>query len=274
MPDGLRIYAVGDIHGQFAQFRELIAQIDADDAGRPSAEVHLVLLGDLIDRGPQSAETVEYALQLARNAPNVHLLMGNHEEVFVAAANGDRASARSLIAMGGAATLRSYGFEPGEIDAGSFQDLADLMTRRIPREHVAFLGAGGRLLQFGDYIFVHAGIRPGVNLNDQADNDLRWIRRQFLHARREDGWIVVHGHTPTHEIDVDLDHGRIGIDTFAYETGVLTAIGLEGDAYWFLQAAGDPADSRPVAREQRTADRLDNQPGCRIVSGFGAFSRP
>jgi len=226
----------------------LIEQIDADDAGRPPAEVHLILLGDLIDRGPQSAQTVEYALQLARDAPNVHLLMGNHEEVFVAAANGDRASARSLIAMGGGATLRSYGFTPDEIDAGSFQDLADLMAQRIPREHVHFLGAGARLLQFGDYIFVHAGIRPGVSLNDQTDNDLRWIRRQFLQARREDEWLVVHGHTPTHEIDIDLDHGRVGIDTFAYETGVLTAIGLESEAYWFLQAIGNPADSRPIAR--------------------------
>jgi serine/threonine protein phosphatase 1 len=175
--------------------------------------------------------------------------MGNHEEVFVAAATGDRGAARSLMAMGGATTLSSYGFSAEEIEGGTFQDLADLMLERIPREHVAFLNAGERLLQFGDYLFVHAGIRPGVELHDQTDSDLRWIRRQFLQAHRDDDLLVVHGHTPTHEIDVDVEHGRIGIDTFAYETGILTALGIEEDRYWFLQAdaAGGGSAERPNA---------------------------
>ena len=239
IPPGIRIYAIGDVHGQYDLLRSLIAQIDADDATREPAEVHLILLGDLIDRGPQSAETVEYVRRLAEANPNVHLLLGNHEEVFLAAATGDRGGARSLMAMGGMSTLLSYGLTAEEIEAGTFQDLADLLRLRVPRADVEYLKTGKRFLQFGDFVFVHAGIKPGIALQDQQDNDLRWIRRPFLKAVRDDGLLVIHGHTPTHEIDVDLVHGRIGIDTFAYETGVLTAIGIEDDAYWFLQATQD-----------------------------------
>lgn len=240
VPDGVRVYAIGDVHGRYDLLRAMLDLIDADDAARPPAEVHLILLGDLIDRGPQSAETVEFARRLATQTSNVQLLTGNHEEVFIAAAEGDRGNARALLSMGGAPTLLSYGFSREEIESGSYQDLADLMVERIPRDHLDFLRAGRRYIQFGDYLFAHAGIRPGIDLEDQSDGDLRWIRRPFLDTPRGDGLLVIHGHTPARAIDIDLKNERIGIDTLAYESGILTAIGIEGDSRWFIQTGEAP----------------------------------
>ena len=247
LPPGERAYAIGDIHGRRDLLEELLKRIDNDDASRGPARTHLILLGDLIDRGPDSAGVVRFVGELMAASNRVRLVKGNHEEVFVKAAQGSARAARGLLAMGGAETLASYGIHQEEADHGTLQDLAELIRARIPPDAIALLDRGEDMVRFGDYLFVHAGIRPGKPLDQQTGADLRWIREPFLSARRRDPWMVIHGHTPNDT--VDTGHQRIGIDTGAFMTGVLTAIGLEGDERWFLQtdAEGDAASLSAAA---------------------------
>jgi len=235
IPEGKRVYAIGDVHGRLDCFRALLDLIDQDDRSRPSASVELILLGDLVDRGPDSAGVVSLAQELINGSENVQLIKGNHEEVFVAATQGDSGAAKALIQLGGYATLESYGISRAEADYGTFRDLAKLLGERIPKDHVKFLAAGREMVTIGDYAFVHAGVRPGIPLDQQKAGDLRWIREPFLSTGRNDGHMVVHGHTPRPEFEERFD--RIGIDTGAYNSGVLTAVGLEGPDRWFLQTA-------------------------------------
>lgn len=237
MPPGERAYAVGDVHGRRDLLEALLARIDADDATRGPARTHLILLGDLVDRGPDAAGVVRLVARLMEASERVRLIKGNHEEVFVRAAHGSARAARGLLEMGGYETLASYGIDEGAADHGTLQDLADLIRARVPAEHVALLDRGEDAVVLGDYLFVHAGIRPGKPLDRQTGADLRWIREPFLSARRRDRWMVIHGHTPGDA--VDIGDQRIGIDTGAFATGVLTAIGLEGEERWFLQTEPD-----------------------------------
>lgn len=244
IPAGQRVYAIGDIHGRIDLFDELLARIDADDAARPAAETTLILLGDLVDRGPDSAKVIERAMQLHETGRyKLRLLLGNHEEVFVQAASGDAKGARNLIAIGDITTLTSYGITADEANEGGFAELAKLLVQRIPRDHVRFLDTVGEdWVAIGDYLFVHAGIRPGVPIERQSPSELRWIRGSFLESAVNHGVIVVHGHTISERVEVRPN--RIGIDTGAYRSGILTALVLEGDKRRVLQtgAAPDEAD--------------------------------
>jgi serine/threonine protein phosphatase 1 len=240
LPEGERAYAIGDVHGRLDLLEELIGRIDADDAVRAPACTHLILLGDLIDRGPDSAGVVRFVGGLAAASKRVRLIKGNHEEVLVKAAQGSARAARGLLEMGGYETLASYGIDQEQADHGTLGDLAELIRTRIPPDAVALLDRGEDMVRLGDYLFVHAGIRPGKPLDLQTGADLRWIREPFLSARRRDPWMVIHGHTPNDA--VDFGHQRIGIDTGAFMSGVLTAIGLEGEERWFLQTGGPRGD--------------------------------
>lgn len=233
LPEGERIYAIGDVHGRIDLLDELLDRIDADDTARGGTRTRLIFLGDLVDRGPSSAQVVARVRALAQASDRVQLLKGNHEEIFINAARGDRRGARALIEIGGLATVQSYGISKEEAEHGTFEDLAHLLLARIPREDVDFLDSAPNLLTSGDYVFVHAGIAPGVPLDQQLGRDTRWIREPFLSRVRNDGVMVVHGHTITSDVDERPD--RIGIDTGAYDSGVLTAVGLEGAERWFLQ---------------------------------------
>ena len=199
---------------------------------RGPAETELIFLGDLVDRGPDSRGVVERLLQLSRAGGKVRFLMGNHEEVFVRAARGDEKALRFLTRIGGRETLFSYGISPEQYRNVDFQDLAGLLERNVPAEHVDFLSAFESWIEIGDYLFVHAGVRPGIAMEAQTRGDLCWIREEFLDHRDSFGKMVVHGHSITD--DVDLRPNRIGIDTGAYASGRLTAIGLEGAECWFL----------------------------------------
>lgn len=232
---GQRIYAIGDIHGRADLLNQLIDMIEADDAARGDADFQLIFLGDLIDRGPDSAKVVETVAGLLASGDQVRLIKGNHEEVFAAAATGSAQSTRLLMKIGGYETLESYGISRAEADRGTIQDLADLLKSRIPQRHLDIMADGEDMVRSGDYVFVHAGIRPGVPLDRQQGSDLRWIRGPFLDARRRDGYVVVHGHTPTEA--VEFKPGRIGIDTGACYSGRLTALGLEGAERWLLQTS-------------------------------------
>ena len=233
VPDGMRVYAIGDIHGRLDLLDGLLANIAADDEARArGVETHYVFLGDLIDRGPASKGVVERLIAFAGERRNVRFLMGNHEQVFLRAMAGDRRALRFLIRIGGRETLLSYGITEEDYRALDFDELAALAAEKVPPAHLAFLGSFENWIVLGDYLFVHAGLRPGVTLEEQDHGDLYWIRDEFLSHRESFGRIVVHGHSLTEDIDVRSN--RIGIDTGAFATGRLTAIGLEGEERWFL----------------------------------------
>lgn len=232
VPDGVRVYAIGDVHGRLDLLDRLLAMIDDDNRGRAPARRQIVFLGDLIDRGPDSAGVVERAMQLARALPDTRFLMGNHEEVFLKALGGDDRALRFLCRFGGRETILSYGLDEADYDRLSYEELMSVLLDLIPAEHRDFLGGFEDVVVMGDYAMVHAGIRPGVPLDAQTVGDLRWIREPFLsHAGPLDK-VVVHGHTISAE--VEFRPGRIGIDTGAYESGRLTALALEGGDRWTI----------------------------------------
>lgn len=238
LPPGLRVYAIGDIHGCADEFEALLALIDADDARRPAARTVIVLLGDLVDRGPDSARVIARARRLRSAGRDVRGLLGNHEEFFLAAVEGDRGALRLFARNGGRETALSYGIDAEQYDAADFDELAALLRRHVPAPDIAFLRSFEDVVELGDYAFVHAGIRPGVPLANQSPADLRWIRDRFLDHSGPHERFVVHGHTITPTIDDRVN--RLGIDTGAFASGILTAVGLEGDDRWFLDTATPP----------------------------------
>lgn len=232
VPDGQRVYAVGDIHGRADLLGSLIEQIEDDDRARGHALTTFVFLGDLIDRGADSSGVIDRLIELKAERPRTRILLGNHEEVLLKALAGDRQALRMLIKIGGRSTLISYGIAEAEIDAGSFDDLGQRLVAAVPERHVSFLSGFEDHVRIGDYLFVHAGIRPGIAIERQRTSDLRWIRSDFLDHDGSHGLVVVHGHSVTEA--VDERHNRIGIDTGAFSSGRLTALGIEGVRRWFL----------------------------------------
>jgi serine/threonine protein phosphatase 1 len=232
VPDGQRVYAVGDIHGRLDLLEGMLAMIERDSAAREPADVMVIFLGDLVDRGPDSRAVVERLIAFSKGPVSTRFLMGNHEEVFLRTLNGDPRALRFLLRIGGRETILSYGVGAEALRAMDFEELLAALQEKVPAEHVAFLSAFEESIEVGDYLFVHAGIRPGIAPEQQSSSDLRWIRDDFLRHRESFGKLVVHGHSITD--DVDLRSNRIGIDTGAFATGRLTAIGLEKDERWFL----------------------------------------
>jgi len=236
VPPGHLVYAIGDIHGRDDLFAALLNLIAADRGRHPHESCVLILLGDLVDRGPDSAKVVERAIGLAAHFDKFHYLTGNHEECMLASLGGDVRALRYFVRIGGDATVRSYMNDDLAYDACSFEDLADKFPPRVPQAHVNFLGSGEDFVEYGDYAFVHAGVRPGIPLDQQKPNDLRWIRDDFLHHDQDFGHMIVHGHTISANVDERVN--RIGVDTGAYASGRLTALALHGEHRWTLQADG------------------------------------
>ncbi|NJR79272.1 metallophosphoesterase family protein [Sphingomonas corticis] len=235
VPPGRRVYAVGDIHGSLAQLDALIAKIDADDRARGPARTDLVFLGDLVDRGPDSAGVVERLLRRSRERADARFIMGNHEEMFLATIAGDAKAARLFCRVGGRETALSYGLDAPTYERMDHAELAAWLAAHVPADHVAFLSAFEEMVGVGDYRFVHAGVRPDKPLDEQRAADLRWIREPFLSHPKPLEAMIVHGHTISE--GVDYRPHRIGIDTGAYEGGPLTALGLESEERWELSAA-------------------------------------
>ena len=236
--DGLRLYAIGDVHGCLDELDRLLAAIEADDTARAAAggagAATLVFLGDLVDRGPESAAVLTRLLDLSRTRPGTRFLKGNHEEVFLRALAADREALRLFCRVGGRETVLSYGLDAEQYERMDYSELAEHLAAVVPAEHRAFMEGFEDIVVAGDYAFVHAGIRPEVPLDEQRGADLRWIRTSFLDYRRPHPKIIVHGHTITDE--VDRRPNRIGVDTGAYASGRLSAIGLEGTDSWVLQS--------------------------------------
>jgi serine/threonine protein phosphatase 1 len=230
---GYRAYVVGDIHGRLDLVEELLARIHAELQRRPADKTLLVFVGDLIDRGPSSAQVVERLRTYRRDGVKPVFLLGNHEEVFLRIFEGDTSLIASWLQFGGLQCLQSYGVSTDVLRGGSSESVVQLLREAVPQTHVDFLETFADSCRFGDYLFVHAGLRPGIDLDLQSQSDLRWIREPFLSDESDHGFVVVHGHTISEEVE-DRPN-RIGIDTGAYRTGVLTALAIEGSERWLLQ---------------------------------------
>lgn len=237
VPAGMLIYAIGDIHGCDTLFAGLLEQIAADRRTRPHDRCALILLGDLVDRGPDSAGVVERAIGLRSQFDHVHHIIGNHEECMLAALSGDVRALRYFVRIGGDATIRSYLRDDSLYERLEFDELAQVFRDRVPQAHVDFLGRGEDMVLYGDYAFVHAGVRENVPLDKQKTSDLRWIRENFLGSDADHGAMIVHGHTISAEVE-EMPN-RIGIDTGAYLSDRLTAICLQGSERSFLSTGGE-----------------------------------
>jgi len=239
-PGNRTVYAVGDLHGRLDQLDRLLVHIRHDRlellpaADRPPI---LIFLGDYVDRGPDSCGVIERILELMCGSEfEVRPLMGNHEEAmltFLADADFGPVWAE----YGGIQTLASYGVVPPlwRTDPGEWRRARDALANRLPLTHRHFLTHLELMIELGDYLFVHAGLRPGVPLADQQKHDLLWIREPFLSSDHRSGKVVVHGHTPGKEPYVG--NWRIGVDTGAYASGVLTAVRLSGPDRTLLRSS-------------------------------------
>ncbi|ANY20915.1 diadenosine tetraphosphatase [Tsuneonella dongtanensis] len=232
VPAGERFYVIGDIHGRRDLYEALIEAIEEDDKAAAPARTTVVLLGDLVDRGPDSAGVVELSIEWGRRR-RVELLAGNHEEMFLQSFDNEGVL-RHFLRHGGRQTILSYGVPRQQYDEASLEELQDIMGRSVPPAHRDYLAAAKDHFVAGDYLFVHAGILPDVALEEQKQHHLRWIREPFLEHDAPHDYFVVHGHTIAESID--LRSNRIGIDTGAYRTGCLTALVLEGDSRRIIQA--------------------------------------
>ena len=233
---GRLVYAVGDIHGYSGALKDLLAQIEADAANsRPAERPLLVFVGDYVDRGPDSRGAMDAVIAAeASEAFEVVALKGNHEDAL-ARFLVDPGYAPTWIGAWGEATLVSYGVAaPRAYDTAACERAQAQFAGVFPPAHRALLGRLRLAVTVGDYLFVHAGVRPGVALDAQDENDLIWIRYEFLTSDADFGKVVVHGHTPS-ELP-ELKPNRINIDTGVYITGVLTAVRLEGETQRFIQA--------------------------------------
>jgi serine/threonine protein phosphatase 1 len=255
VPAGYRLYAIGDIHGRDDLLAELLASIEADSSARPPAKTVIVFLGDLIDRGPASSQVIERLRTFRPAGVRLVFLAGNHEEVLVRILDGEARLIPDWLRFGGAECLRSYGGDPQLLPKLAPEQAVNAIRAAIPPEHVAFLRSFDDTFRAGDYLFVHAGIRPGVPLAEQSPSDLRWIREPFLTDMAEHGFMVVHGHTIRE--NVEERGNRIGIDTGAYRHGVLTALALEGRDRWFLQATGAQVDFSEKIGNRADSSALD-----------------
>lgn len=237
LPEGERVYAIGDIHGRLDLLDELLQRIDASDSALGDAHISLIFLGDLIDRGPDSCGVIERAMQLAEVSPSVRFLRGNHESVFLGALDGDPRVMRFFCDIGGRETLRSYGLDEDRLIGMTPEQIVEFAQALVPQRHLDFIRGFEASIEMGDYLFVHAGIRPGVPLDEQDPRDLMWIRDEFLRSNELHGKMIVHGHSIASEVE-EMGN-RIGIDTGAFSTGCLTAVGLEGAERWFIQTEPD-----------------------------------
>lgn len=241
VPDGLAVWAIGDIHGRLDLLKSLMKAVLEDIKASPSQRKLVVFLGDYIDRGPDSRGVIDLLIRLSDVAGvEWHFLKGNHEEIMLRFLD-DPSVGNRWCTYGGDAALASWGLKPPSIAhrKEGWAHLSDELNHALTPDQRAFLNALETELMIGDYAFVHAGYRPGVPLADQSDGDRLWIRGDFLDSDVEFDKVVVHGHTPVRS--VHQDRRRIAVDTKAYSSGVLTALRLQGTTRSFLQT-GQPAD--------------------------------
>lgn len=247
--EGIRIYAIGDVHGRADLLTSLLLQIEVDTVLHPISRPIIVFLGDYIDRGPSSKEVLDLLVKYNCTHEMV-FLKGNHE-TFLLGFLEDFALLDGWRQCGGLETLISYGLKP-PINPTPFEQirLAGDFARLLPETHRQFLQELKLFFICGDFLFVHAGLRPLVPIEQQKEDDLLWIRDDFLFWDKEFEKIVVHGHTPVHEPDIRFN--RINIDTGAFATGKLTCLTIEGADIMPLIDVRDWIQKLPDAKTPRS----------------------
>ncbi|NJD34841.1 MAG: serine/threonine protein phosphatase [Betaproteobacteria bacterium] len=232
------VYAIGDIHGRLDLLEKIQQRIANDAMQRAASRRQLVYLGDYVSRGPDSAGVVDRVRAWLPEGFERITLKGNHEDLLLRFIDGEIVTGRHWLDYGGLEAMAAYGVAIADLEARDDASViamhADLVAR-IPAAHLDFF----RTLQIshraGDYFFVHGGVKPGVPLPKQSDRDCMWIRKAFLNSNAEHGAMVVHGHSISEQ--PEIRRNRIGIDTGAYRSGVLTCLVLDGETRSFLQTA-------------------------------------
>lgn len=245
---GELVYAIGDVHGRYDLMTRLLARIADDVKTRGNGRRPIVVFcGDYVDRGPESAKILSALVWMRTHAEfDPYFLKGNHEEMMLAYID-DPIGAQGWLNVGGAQTLQSYGVTlPDPAVSADYYRARDELMERMPASHLRLLQTLSLSHRIGDYAFVHAGVRPGVPLHRQVAADLLWIRDDFLDHKRRFEKIIVHGHSWDSDQPV-IREQRIGIDTGAYKTGVLTAVRLEDGRVECLQARIDQSDDPIVS---------------------------
>lgn len=229
IPDGQRVYAIGDVHGRHDLLRDLLGRIEQDIAsavGDGAASSRIILLGDYIDRGTESRDVIE-TIRLGCETRGWVCLKGNHEAMLLAALDG-QIDWEMWLSNGGVETAFSYGVATRDFTStGRMDELGPALIAAIPEAHLTLLRSLPTHVELGDYFFCHAGIRPGVPVDAQMPEDLMWIRDLFLDSRADHGKRIVHGHTP--RMEPEILPNRINVDTGAYLTNRLSCVVLEAD---------------------------------------------
>ena len=274
--EGQRLYAIGDVHGRLDLLNATLGRIRRDLEQRPHPRPRIVMLGDYVDRGPDSRGVIEALIALKASAMPASFLLGNHDSYISAYLREpgwyDRTYHWLHDNMGGAATLASYGVPNARVENPAAA--RDAFAAAFPRAHMEFLDSCALKIRIGSYLFVHAGIRPGVPLSEQTRDDLIWIREPFLGSDADFGFKVVHGHT----IVGQVEHwpNRIAVDTGAVRTGVLSCLVLEGTQVSLLQPSGPHSlagrvrDRGAGAAEERVAEPLAEALNGRLGPCIGA----
>ncbi|WP_046865771.1 metallophosphoesterase family protein [Microvirga massiliensis] len=244
VPAGQRVYAVGDIHGR-ADLLDGMRQSIAEDLEEfPINAPAIVFLGDYVDRGPDSRVVLD-RLTASPFPARIVPLRGNHEAMLLQFLNNPE-TLTTWRHNGGLETLYSYGLDVREVRLGrGYEEAAYELRKLIPAAHLEFLRATPLSFTSGDYFFCHAGVRPEIDLTEQTEEDLLWIREEFTASERDFGKVVIHGHTPVSE--PEIHHNRINIDTGAYISNRLTCLVLEDDRQRFLTPSWPPGKARPKA---------------------------
>ncbi len=238
-PEGMRLYAIGDVHGRADLLKKMHSMIDAELAADPPADWRIIHVGDYVDRGPDSRGVIDFLIERRNNEPRIVALAGNHDVSLLDFLDGPE-NWRQFASFGGQFTARSYGVEIAFSDDDEIRAGRQALRRAVPAAHRHFLRSLDLAVVFGDFYFCHAGVRPGVALDAQDPYDLIWIRSEFLDYPGLFDKVIVHGHTPVGEVEIMPN--RVDIDTRAFETGRLSAIAIEGAKKRTLTAQVETCD--------------------------------
>ncbi len=232
-PDGMRLYAIGDVHGRADLLRRMHRLILGELMADPPADFRVIHVGDYVDRGPDSRGVIETIIGHQQQDERFLALAGNHDVAFLDFLE-DADDWRQFATFGAVETARSYGVEIGFGSDAEIHAAREALRSAMPQAHLDFLRTLKLRVVFGDFFFCHAGIRPGVELDLQDPQDLIWIRKEFLDYPGLHDKVIVHGHTPVAEVEVMAN--RVDVDTGAFDSGRLSALVIEGDRKRILTA--------------------------------------
>lgn len=228
--NGLRVYAIGDVHGCIDELRQMIENIDAEQAFFQTKQSKIIFLGDYVDRGSENRAVIDYLIELQNSDRDVVFLRGNHDQKVLLFLKKPKRTGADYLKWGGDATLRDYGIDVNDYE--TMQDAADGFAKNLPETHKAFFESLEYSHCIDDYFFCHAGVRPEIALSEQTNHDLCWIRTDFLFYDEPFEKVIIHGHTIVDEPEVKQN--RINVDTCCFGTGKLTAVVLEDEKHRFL----------------------------------------